>query len=118
VDCTSLGPLVETLVFAELSKQASWSLEPPTITHYRDHGGGEVDLVLERWDRRIVAIDVKAGATVRADAFATMKKLASVLKEHFVPGIVLYDGATVVPSGKDLWAAPISLVWRSAARVA
>lgn len=114
VDRSQMGPLVETFVFAELSKQASWCSEPPRLYHYRDHAGGEIDFILESWDRRVVAIEVKAGATVRADAFATMKKLSAVLKEQFVLGVVLYDGTQAVSFGENLWAMPISTLWSHA----
>ncbi len=113
VDRSQMGPLVKTFVFAELSKQASWCSEPPQLYHYRDHVGGEIDFILESWDRRIVAIEAKAGATVRADAFAAMKKLSAVLKEQFVLGVVLYDGAQAISFGDNLWAMPISTLWNS-----
>jgi len=110
-DRTSLGPLAETFVFAELSKQASWSEERVSICHYRDHDGGEIDFILESWGRQIVAIEVKAGATVRAEAFAPMRKLAAVLKDKFALGVVLYDGRNAIPFGDKLWAAPIASLW-------
>lgn len=108
-----LGPLLETFVFAELCKQASWSDDAPEIFHYRDLDGGEIDFILESWDKRIVAIEVKAGATVRPDAFATMRKLAAVLGDAFALGVVLYDGRQRLPLGDKLWAAPLATLWGS-----
>ena len=107
----ALGPLVETFVFAELSKQATWSDDPPDILHFHDHDNGEIDFILETWDRRVVAVEVKSGATVRSDAFAPMRKLAELLGEKFVQGIVFYDGREALPFGPKLWAAPISTLW-------
>lgn len=106
-----LGPLAETFVYAELCKQASWSDDAPEILHYRDHDGGEIDFILESWDKRIVAIEVKAGATVRPEAFAAMRKLAATLGDAFILGVVLYDGRHSLPMGDKLWAAPISTLW-------
>lgn len=106
-----LGPLVETFVFSELSKQTSWNDERVAIHHYRDHNGAEIDFILESWSRKVVAVEVKAGATVRPEAFAAMRKLAETLGDHFVTGIVLYDGRHSVPFGDKLWAAPISSLW-------
>lgn len=112
-DRTALGPIIETFVFSELSKQVSWSDEPPDILHYRDHDGGEIDFILESWDRRVVAIEVKAGATVRREAFRTMRKVSETLGDAFVLGVVLYDGTQRVQFGDKLWAVPISSLWGS-----
>jgi uncharacterized protein len=110
-DRVSLGPIVETFVFSELSKQASWSEDRVSIHHYRDHDGGEIDFILENWGRKVVAIEVKAGATVRPEAFTPMRKLAEVLKDKFALGVVLYDGRQRLQYGDNLWAAPISSLW-------
>ena len=112
-DRVSLGPIVETFVFSELSKQTSWNDAQISINHYRDHDGGEIDFILEDWSRRVVAIEVKAGATVRPEAFAPMRKLAEALKDKFMLGIVLFDGRQSVPFGDKLWAVPISSLWAS-----
>ncbi len=109
----ALGPLAETFVFSELSKQASWSKDPPDIFHFRDNEGAEIDFILETWDRRVVAIEVKSGATVRAEAFAPMRKLANVIGNKFVCGIVLADTQMTLPFGDKFWSVPISALWDS-----
>ena len=98
-------------MFSELSKQTSWNDERVAIHHYRDHNGAEIDFILESWTRKVVAVEEKAGATVRPEAFAAMRKLAETLGDQFVTGIVLYDGRHSVPFGDKLWAAPISSLW-------
>ncbi len=110
-DRVSLGPIVETFVFSELSKQASWSADRVSIHHYRDHDGGEIDFILENWRRKVVAVEVKAGATVKPEAFAPMRKLAAALRDNFALGIVLYDGRQRLQYGENLWAAPIASLW-------
>jgi uncharacterized protein len=57
------GALLETFVVMELRKQLSWSSTHPSLWHFRDRGGAEVDVVIEYPDGRIVAIEVKSGAT-------------------------------------------------------
>ena len=59
----------------------------------------------------MVAIEVKAGATVRRDAFTTMRKLSDTLNDAFVLGVVLYDGPQHLQFGDKLWAVPISSLW-------
>ena len=110
-DRVSLGPIVETFVFSELSKQASWAADRVSIHHYRDHDGGEIDFILENWGRKIVALEVKAGATVKPEAFAPMRKLAAALGDSFALGIVLYDGRQRLQYNEKLWAAPIASLW-------
>jgi predicted AAA+ superfamily ATPase len=107
----SLGPIVETFVFAELSKQATWSDERISIHHYRDHNGAEIDFILENWGRKVVAIEVKSGSTVRPEAFAPMRKLSSALRDKFALGVVLYDGRHRLQYADRLWAIPIASLW-------
>jgi len=52
------GPLFESAVVAEIRKLAGTLSTPPNLYHWRSHGGGEVDLVLER-DHRFHPIEVK-----------------------------------------------------------
>src|SRR4051794_3458658 len=46
----TLGPLLKTFVANEIRKQLTWSAERPSLWHFRDRGGTEVDLVLEHPD--------------------------------------------------------------------
>jgi len=52
------GALFETAVVAEIRKLAATLTTPPALYHWRSHGGGEVDLVLER-DGRLHPIEIK-----------------------------------------------------------
>ena len=47
-DRVLLGQLLETFVFQELKRQASWNDTPVQFYHFRDKDGVEVDIVLER----------------------------------------------------------------------
>jgi uncharacterized protein len=105
------GPLLETFVFAELSRLASFHSDPPSIYHLRSLAGEEVDFILETWDRKIVAIEVKANATVNYDWFKTMRTLRDTLGPAFVQGIVLYTGKEVKQFDDRMVAAPVSCLW-------
>ncbi len=111
------GGLLEAFVLAELRRQIGWNNERVRIFHYRDRSGPEVDIVLEHADGRIVAIEVKATASVGADAFKWMTKLRDWLGNRFVQGIALYTGERALPFGDRLTAQPISALWESTARV-
>jgi predicted AAA+ superfamily ATPase len=43
-----LGQLLETFVYQELRRQASWQEQDVRLHHFRDKDGAEVDVVLER----------------------------------------------------------------------
>jgi uncharacterized protein len=105
------GALFETFVATELERQASWSAQPLTFWHYRD-GPREVDVVVERPSGEIVAIEVKAGATVRRHDFAGLTHLRDRLGERLVAGVVLYAGQRTLPFGDRLWAVPLQGLWR------
>ena len=79
--------------------------------HYRDRDQYEVDAILERASGEVVAVEVKAGETVRADDFRAMRRLAERLGDRFVAGIVLYAGEQALPFGDRLRAWPISALW-------
>lgn len=110
-DRTRLGPLLETLVFAEVLKQAAWQPDPPRPSFFRTRDGEEVDLVLERDDGRLVAIEVKSAATVKPADFKGLQQLAQAAGDALMLGLVLYDGDTAVPFGDRLWAAPIGTLF-------
>ena len=107
----AFGALLETFVFSEVLKLASWSDHRFSFSHYRDKEQNEVDIVVENQERKIVGIEVKASATVTSSDFAGLRKLAEAAGKRFATGLVLYDGKTLIPWGPNLWAAPISSLW-------
>ena len=112
-DRALLGHLLETFVFQELRRQASWHEEPLAFFHYRDKDGGEVDIVIERGAHALVGVEVKAGATVTAADFRGLRKLKEAAGRRFVGGVVLYDGETSASFGDGLHAVPIRALWET-----
>jgi len=110
-DRSIFGPLLETFVFGEVLKQSSWSDEAYALYHYRDKDQDEVDLVIETGSGTLVGLEVKAAATVNADDFKGLRKLASAVGDDFMLGVVLYDGERTLTFGDRLFAAPISCLW-------
>lgn len=109
-DRTILGSLLGGFVLAELEKQSSWSEGRYDFSHFRDKDGVEVDIIAEDEAGRVVGIEVKASATVKASDFAGLKRLAN-LAGDFVAGVVLYDGTEPLPFGDRLWALPLACLW-------
>lgn len=106
-----LGPLLETFVFQDLRRQASWRDRPITFHHFRDRDGAEVDIVLEQGAERVAGIEVKASATVTAADFRGLRKLREATARRWSAGVVLYDGEVTAGFGDGLFAVPIRALW-------
>jgi uncharacterized protein len=113
-DRTLLGQLLETFVFQELRRQASWHDAPIAFHHFRDKDGVEVDIVLERGAHDLAGVEVKAGATVTGADFRGLRKLQEATGPRFAAGLVLYDGEITVSFGDRLYAVPIRTLWEAA----
>jgi hypothetical protein len=108
-----LGQLLETFVFQELRRQASWHEAHLEFFHFRDRDHFEVDIVIERGAREIVGVEVKASATVVPSDFRGLRKLHETAGRHFTCGVVLYDGETTASFGDGLFAVPIRTMWET-----
>lgn len=108
-----LGGLLEGFVAMEIARQVEWSSTRPDLYHYRTRDGVEVDLVLERRSGEVIALDVKASSTVRAEDFRGIRHLQDRLGPDFIAGIVLYTGQHTRSFGDALRAVPISAVWEA-----
>lgn len=106
-----LGPLLETFVLQELRRQASWHPDPIDFFHYRDRDDFEVDIVLERGSVAVAGVEVKAAASVTDADFRGLRKLRDAAGRRFAAGVVLYDGASAVRFGDNLFAVPIRVLW-------
>ncbi len=110
-DREALGRLLETFVFQELRRQASWQDDPISFFHFRDKDNAEVDVVLELGGRKVAGIEVKAGATVASSDFRGLRKLQEAAGKRFAAGVVLYDGEATAGFGDRLYAVPVRTLW-------
>ncbi len=108
-----LGQMLETFVFQELRRQASWQEVPIAFYHFRDKDGVEVDIVLEGGGQRVAGIEVKASATVSSGDFRGLSKLKKSAGKRFAAGVVLYDGEAIAPFGDGMFAVPIRALWET-----
>lgn len=108
---SQLGPLLEGFVAMEIARQLSWSDQRAELFHYRTKDKVEVDIVLENRQGQVVALDVKAASTVKADDFRGLRHLAERLGDDLVLGAVLYTGGQTLPFGSRFRAIPVSAVW-------
>jgi len=106
-----LGQLLETFVFQELKREASWHEDRHEFFHFRDRDGYEVDIVVERGTHEIAGVEVKAAATVSGADFRSLHKLKTAAGGRFAGGVVLYGGETSLRFGDRLYAVPIRALW-------
>lgn len=105
-DGTFLGALFESLV--ALSVRVYAQAAEAKTSHFRTHRGGhEVDLIVERYDGKIVAVEVKLSATVSDADVGHLAWLADRLGSDFLDAVIVTtgrdayrraDGIAVVPA--------------------
>jgi predicted AAA+ superfamily ATPase len=104
-DRSLLGQLLETYVYQELQKYASWQDTNFDIYHFRNKDKVEVDFVLQD-GQFITGIEVKASATIQSADFKGLIKLRDAVGTSFVKGVVFYDGDSILSFGDRLFAIP------------
>jgi uncharacterized protein len=105
------GNLFENFATVELLKAAAWCREEVAAFHWRDRVGREVDLLLERRDGSIVAVEHKLGTRVTSGDFKHLTHLRDELGDRFAGGAVIYTGMNTLAFGERLWAVPICGLW-------
>lgn len=90
------GNLFETWVVSEVAKAHLHRGRRPRLSFYRDSGGLEIDLVLER-GTDLVLVEIKSAQTPSAQPFSTFDRFAEVLTSQEAPRIasriVVYGGS-------------------------
>jgi hypothetical protein len=107
------GALLESFVASELLKQLSWLQHPARMMHFRDRDGREVDVVIERADGRVVAIEVKASVDVDHSDARGLEFLRNRLGDRFMAGFLLHGGRHRLRFGDRIVALPVSALWEA-----
>lgn len=112
---TATGALVETFTVNEISRQLAASGSRISAFHYRDHQKREIDLVLERRDGAVVAVEIKATRSPTAGHLRHARwlrdKLDSAAPGTFRAGVLLHTGPQSLTVGDRLHLRPISTLW-------
>lgn len=109
-DSNLFGKVIENFVASELSKLLTLRTNL-NLFHFRMHDDKEIDFLLESFDGKIAAIEVKARSYVISKDFKAIRDFASLVGDDFVKGIVLYCGDKIVPFADNLFAVPIQMLW-------
>jgi len=103
-DGTFLGALFESLVVQTIRVLAE--LAGCRACHFRDRDGREIDIIVQRPDSRVIAIEVKSAGQVRPRDVATLNWLDAALPGKVVDKLIVNtgdrafrrpDGVAVVP---------------------
>jgi predicted AAA+ superfamily ATPase len=105
------GALVEQFVALELMKQRSWSATDYAIHHFRDADGLEIDLVIETWDGRLIAIEVKTTTTPQAKHWAGLSAFKERFFDRDITGVLFHAGDTSATLHDWLHIMPITALW-------
>lgn len=109
-----LGQLFETFVINELIKQLGWSANQPSLWHFRDRSGVEVDIILEHPDGRVAGIEVKATGSPTERDLRGLRFLQERLGDRFCFGVLLTAAPEAVPFGPRLAALSVGSLWTAA----
>lgn len=104
-DRSLLGQLLETYVYQELQKYASWQDNNIDIYHFRNKDKVEVDFVIQD-GKYITGVEVKASATIQLSDFKGLIKLRDALDDSFANGVIFFDGDTILSFGDRMFAIP------------
>jgi len=108
-DGTLLGQLFESLVTLDVRVYAQAA--EARVSHLRTHGGEhEVDLIVERGDHRVLAIEVKLAHTVRDDDVRHLGWLKEQLGDGVVDAIVVTTGADAYRRADGIGVVPAALL--------
>jgi predicted AAA+ superfamily ATPase len=106
---TLLGQLFESLV--SMSVRIYAQAAEARAYHLRQHGGAhEVDLILERADHRVVAIEVKLSETVGDDDVVHLRWLREKLGEDLLDAIVVSTGPQAYRRPDGIGVVPAALL--------
>jgi uncharacterized protein len=108
---TEYGHLLETFAVGEILKQASWSDAPVNAGHFRTEAGDEVDIVLERDDGQVIAVEIKAGSRISGEDFRGLRQLKERLGPRLEEAIILHTGEHAYKHDDWVTVLPLDRLW-------
>lgn len=108
-----LGQVFETFVINEALKANDLSFEPAEAFHYRDRDRHEVDLIFERRNGDVIALEIKSSSKIERKDLRGINKLSERLGKQLKAGIIVYTGNQTVPFERNIAALPVSSFWNN-----
>lgn len=111
------GPLLETFAVNEIVRQMSSLGKSLHLHYYRDGAGHEIDILIERSDGAVLAVEIKATASPRLDHLRHVAwlrdRLDSAAPGTFRAGVLLHTAQRGYKLGDRLYSLPLSTLWQS-----
>ena len=89
------GAIFESWVFSEIYKTCVHRARQPSLFHYREARGPEIDLLVEQGDV-LLAVEIKSGATITKDFFKNLTRLSDRVRGgsrmRAIQNYVVYGG--------------------------
>ncbi len=104
----AFGSLFESMVVMECYKQLQKLPLIPALYHYRQHGGTEVDLVIEK-DGRMLPVEIKSSSQVRPGDSRPLRLFREKLGGAVGPGLIVYAGTRILKIDDNCLAVPFDL---------
>jgi predicted AAA+ superfamily ATPase len=104
----AFGSLFESLVVTDVWKQLQELPLVPTLYHYRQHSGAEVDLIIEK-DGLLYPIEVKASSRARPSDARSIGIFRDRTGDSTRPGVIVYAGSEILRVNEDCIAVPFDL---------
>lgn len=109
------GPLLESYAVNEIARLLSATRSRITMFHYRDHQKREIDLVMERSDGALTAVEIKATRSPTSGHLRHVRwlrdKVDGAAPGAFRAGILLHTGPQSLTVGDRLHLRPLSVLW-------
>ncbi len=110
------GPMLETFAVNEIARLAALSSSRLRLYHFRDYQGHEADLVIERSDGAILAVEIKATSSPRVEQLRHVvwlrDRLDAVSPGAFRAGILFHTGKQQFMVGDRLHLRPLDTLWQ------
>ena len=110
---TEFGHLAETFVVSEVLKETACMDGIAGVGHWRTYDDDEVDLIIERDDGQIIAMEIKVGTQANRHSFRSLAKLRDKIGDRFHVGVAFHMGQRGHQYDNRLIALPIDRFWRN-----
>ena len=101
------GAIFESWVFSEIFKGGVHGGLQPSLFHYRESRGLEIDLLIER-GREWSAVEVKSGATIVPDFFTNLERFRERFRTDIKTGPIQ---SNVIYGGEDSQERSLARIW-------
>lgn len=86
------GALFESMVISEIAKLCYHTGKRPNIYYWRESNGMEIDCIVEVNSEKILAIEIKGGATFHSEFLKNLKPFPDMIQNAKVKKYLIYGG--------------------------